>query len=122
MRVLEKHYPNSPDVIANIGAFLSMQGKSAEAIPYLAKAANLAPEDPINAWDLGRAYDRENQIALADQWYQKGLVLDKSHEKLQDAPCLYAEFVNEKLHDQPRACSMEKTSCPADEQTACHAK
>jgi tetratricopeptide (TPR) repeat protein len=124
MRVLERHFPNSPDVIANIGAFLSMQGKSAEAIPYLEKAATLAPNDPIHAWDLGRAYDRENQIALADRWYKKGLALesalasqDPSHsEQLRDAPCLYAKFVEEKLHDQPRACSLEKTNCVSDEQ------
>jgi hypothetical protein len=30
--------------------------------------------------------------------------------------------VEDKLHDQPRACSLEKTSCVPDEQTACKAK
>jgi tetratricopeptide (TPR) repeat protein len=130
MQILERHFPNSPDVIANIGAFLSMQAKSAEAIPYLEKAAALAPNDPINAWDLGRAYDGQDQTALADRWYQKGLALesalksqDKSHsEQLRDAPCLYARFVEEKLHDQQRGCSLQKASCPADEQTACKGK
>jgi len=76
MKVLDKHYPNNPDVIGNIGAFLNLLKRSEESIPYLQKAEQLAPSDPINAWDLGRAYDYANKIDLADTWYKKGLSLD----------------------------------------------
>jgi len=38
-----------------------------EAIPYLERAVKLAPYDPINAWDLGRAYDYADEVKLADE-------------------------------------------------------
>ena len=55
MKVIDKHYPDNPDVIGNIGAFLDLLKRDSEAIPYLEKAARLAPTDPINSWDLARA-------------------------------------------------------------------
>lgn len=119
MKVLDMHYPNSPDIIGNIGAFFSMLKKPTEAIPYLQKAADLAPKDPINAWDLGRAYDYTDQVPLADKWYQKGLSLDADPDRRKESSCLYAVFVEKKLHDRDRACTLEKASCSSDEQTAC---
>ena len=119
MKVLDKHYPNNPDVIGNIGAFLNMLKKTDESIPYLQKAAQLAPNDPINAWDLGRAYDYAGKIELADTWYQKGLSLDSDVERRKHSSCLYAIFVEQQLHDRARACTMEKKDCAAEEQTAC---
>lgn len=119
MKVLDKHYPDSPDIIANIGAFLLYLKRFDEAIPYLQKAAALAPEDSLNAWDLGRAYDYSNQIALADKWYQKALSLPPDRDMASDAQCLYAVFVETKLKDRTRACTLEKQSCAAKQQTAC---
>ncbi len=119
MEVLDKHYPNSPDVLGNIGAFLSMLKRPAEAIPYLQRAVQLAPEDPINVWDLGKAYDLTDQIELADKWYQKGLSLQTEKEPLSESSCLYAHFVEQKLHDRERACSLEKKDCAEENQTAC---
>ena len=121
MKVLDKHYPNNPDVIGNIGAFLNMLKKTDESIPYLQKAAQLAPSDPINAWDLGRAYDYDGKIDLADTWYQKGLSLDTDTERRKQSSCLYAIFVETKLHDPARACPMEKKDCAEERQTACAA-
>ncbi len=75
MKILDKHYPNNSDVLGNIGAFLDMMKRDTEAIPYLEKAVELAPNDPINTWDLGRAYDYAGQIKEADTWYNKALPL-----------------------------------------------
>ncbi|MGD0731546.1 MAG: hypothetical protein ABR956_09785 [Terracidiphilus sp.] len=119
MKVLDKHYPNNPDVIGNIGAFLNMLNKTDESIPYLQRAAQLAPSDPINAWDLGRAYDYAGKIEFADTWYQKGLSLDTDSERRAQSSCLYAIFVETKLRDRARACPMEKKDCDAKRQTAC---
>jgi tetratricopeptide (TPR) repeat protein len=119
MRVLDKHYPNNPDIIANIGGFLLYLKRTDESIPYLQKAVELAPQDSLNAWDLGRAYDYDGQIALADKWYQKSLSLPRDKDQENETPCLYAEFVEMKLDDRPRACTLEKQNCPADQQTAC---
>lgn len=122
LRVLDKHYPHSPDVLANIGAFLSLLGKPAESIPYLTEAVKLAPADPINAWDLGKAYDLSGQIPLADQWYQKGLALQTDPNQLSDSSCLYADFVEQKLHEAERACTLQRKNCDKDHQTACPKK
>lgn len=119
MKVLDKHYPNNPDIIANIGGFLLYLKRTGEAIPYLQKAVDLAPQDSLNAWDLGRAYDYSDQIALADKWYQKALSLPPDPDMDKDVPCLYADFVEKKLKDRNRACPLEKKSCPVKERTAC---
>lgn len=119
MQVLDKHYPNNPDVLGNIGAFLSYLKRDSDAVHYLQEAAELAPKDPINAWDLGRAYDYSGQNALADRWYQKGMSLETDSAQIKESSCLYGQFVEKKLNDRPRACEIEKKSCSVEEQTAC---
>jgi len=118
-RVLDRHYPNNSDIIANTGAFLIMEGKLADAVPYLQKAVELAPNDSINAWDLGRVYDYLDRDSLADQWYQKALGLDTDLEERKHEWCVYAGFIEVKLKDRARACALEKQNCPADQQPAC---
>ncbi len=119
MKVLDKHYPNNSDVIGNLGAFSEALKQYDEAIVYLKKAVEMAPEDSINAWDLGRAYDFGGHIEEADRWYQKGMSLERDTERRKDQSCLYAVFVEKKLKELPRACEMEKKSCGVEEQTAC---
>jgi len=118
-KVLDAHYPNNPDILGNIGAFLSMLKRDPEAIEYLKRATDLAPKDPINAWDLGREYDYAGQDALADQWYQKAISLDTDPDQRKKELCTYAGFVEKKFNDRSRACAVEKQNCPAEEQTAC---
>jgi tetratricopeptide (TPR) repeat protein len=119
MKVLDKHYPNNPDVIGNIGAFYSLLKQDKDAIPYLRRSVELAPNDPINAWDLGRELDYAGQTEEADKWYQKGIALDTDQERRKESACLYAEFVEKKLKDTKRACTLQKANCPAEKQTAC---
>lgn len=119
MRVMDKHYPNNPDILGNIGAFLSLLKKNSEALPYLQKAVDLAPNDPINSWDLGRLYDYMGQNDLADQWYKKGIALESDPERLKVSSCIYAKFVANKLNDVSLGCSLEKKSCAPDERKAC---
>lgn len=121
MQVLDKHYPNNPDILGNTGAFLSMLKRDPEAIEYLKRATNLAPNDSINAWDLGHEYDYAGQDALADQWYQKAISLDTDPEQRKGEWCLYAVFIEKKLKDPVRACTIEKQNCPNNQQTACAA-
>lgn len=118
-KVLDSRYPNNPDILGNIGAFLSMLQRDPEAIEYLKRATDLAPKDPINAWDLGREYDYAGQKTLADQWYQKALALDSNPEQRKHEWCTYAGFVEKELKDLRRACELEKQNCDASDQTAC---
>lgn len=117
--VLYKHYPNSSDIVANMGAFMAVYGNLSAAIPYLLKAVKLAPNDPINTWDLGRAYDLTNQIQLANHWYQKGLALQKGKSTYKASSCIYGHFVGKKLHDKTRACQLETANCAAKDRTDC---
>lgn len=119
MKVLDRHYPNTPDIVANIGGFLLMMKKPADAIPYLQHSVQLSPQDSLNAWDLGRAYDYTDQIGLAEKWYQKALSLPQDRDMESDVPCLYAEFVEKKLKDRTRACRLQKQNCLAEKRTAC---
>ena len=119
MRVMERHYPGNPDIIGNIGAFLSILKRDKEAIPYLEKSVQMAPADPINAWDLARAYDYAGQNEQAGEWYRKALSLDTDADRKKHDFCLYAEFIEKKLNDQPRACGLQKENCPNDARTAC---
>ena len=100
-KVLDTHYPNSPDILGNVGAFLSMLKRDPEAIEYLKRATDLAPNDPINAWDLGREYDYAGQTPLADQWYQKAISLDTDPEQRKHEWCIYAGFVREETQRPP---------------------
>jgi len=96
MRVLEKKYPNDPDVVSNIGAFLYLDKKDADALPYVKRGAELAPNDPINVWNLGRIYDHLGQQELAEKNYRKGLELEKNAAALRDKKCMFAEFLDKR--------------------------
>lgn len=117
--ILDKYYADSSDIEGNIGSFLLWLNKPAEAIPYLLKAAALAPQDATIAWNLGRSYDGDNQDAQADKWYQKSLSLETDSQQLTGEFCHYGEFVERKFRDRSRACYLEKKNCPPEERTAC---
>ncbi len=119
MRVLNKYYPNNPDILGNVGAFLSLEGKDADAIPYLQQAVKLSPGDPINTWDLAREYDYAGQVKLADQWYRTALPLQIDTKQRSEEECLYASFTEQKLHDPARACALQRQYCGPGKQTAC---
>jgi tetratricopeptide (TPR) repeat protein len=119
LAVLQKYYPNSHDVLGNIGAMYSLLKEDEKALPYLKRAVELSPEDPIDTWNLGRLYAYTDKIDLADQWYKKSLALDPDPERKRDKFCMYAEFVDKNLHDPKRACELQKSNCAPDKQSAC---
>jgi tetratricopeptide (TPR) repeat protein len=121
LEVLNKHYPDSHDVLGNIGAVHSMLKEDEQAIPYLRRAVELAPKDPIDTWNLARTYDYAEKTELADQWYQKALTLEPDSAKRHQSTCIYAGFVEKKLHDSKRACELQRSACPANEHPACSA-
>ena len=121
LEVLNKHYPDSHDVLGNMGAINLVLRHDDQGIAYLRRAAELAPNDPIDAWNLGRAYDYAEKIELADQWYKKGLALDSDSTRRQHSTCIYAGFVGSKLHDAKRACEIQRANCPVNQQSACSA-
>lgn len=121
MRVLDKHYPNSADILGNIGGFLFWLKKPAEAIPYLQKAVVLDPKDEASAWNLARSYDLSDSPVKAEEWYERALKLQTDPAQRKESTCLYAQFLEKQVQQFARACPMEKENCPAAKQTACGA-
>jgi len=121
LEVLNRHYPDSHEVLGNIGAAHTMLREDEQAIPYLRRAVELAPDDPIDTWNLARTYDYTDKLELADQWYKKALTLESDAERKRESACIYATFVQDKLHDSKRACELQRANCPTDHQSACSA-
>jgi tetratricopeptide (TPR) repeat protein len=119
--ILNAHYPDSHDVIGNIGAFYSKLKQPDKSLPYLQKAVELAPNDALDNWNLGHALDVANQTSEADKFYSKALTLDPDSKQMPGSKCLYAQFVQNKLQDKERACQLQKTDCETERQTACAA-
>lgn len=119
LKVLDANFLNNHEVVANIGSVLAMQEKDDEALVYMERAVRLAPEDPLNTWNLARLYDYTGKLELADTWYQKALRLESDPEKRRAGACLHAEFVETKLKDRKRACELQKANCPENKRTAC---
>jgi tetratricopeptide (TPR) repeat protein len=120
LKVLEKHYPDSHLVLGNFGAVFSLLKEDDQAEDYLKRAVKLAPTDPIDNWNLARLYDFTGKTELADEQYQKAIPLETEPARLRDEKCMYAKFVETKLHDPNRACPLEKASCEPKDQTACN--
>ena len=120
--VLEKHYPGSHEVLGNIAAVHMAQGEFDQGLSYLQKALKIAPDDPIDVWNVARAYDLAGKTEQAEQWYPKALALDPDESRRKANTCLYAEFVEKKLLNAARACELQRENFPAIEQTACPAK
>jgi tetratricopeptide (TPR) repeat protein len=120
--VIDKHYPNSHDVVGNIGAFHNMLNEPEKALPYLRRAVELAPDDPVDVWNLGWTYDHLGKPDEADKWLSKSISLDPIGKGTPGRNCLYAEFVENKLKDKERACKLEIESCEKERQVACASK
>jgi len=123
LNVLDKHYPNSNEVLGNIAVCYMIQKKDKEALQYLQRAVAVAPNDEIDVWNMGRENDFIGNNKEADIWYQKAIALPQNQEKRKDKLCLYGIFVDTKLGDKKRACKLEKNNCTeAKDKSACVVK
>ena len=113
--VLDRHFPNSNEVLGDYAAAYGMLKQFNKAIAYAQRAVALAPNDPIDVWNLGRMYDGAGQTAEADKWLQKALAMQSDAERR----CYYAHFIEGKVHDRKRACQMEKADCEQNDRSAC---
>jgi tetratricopeptide (TPR) repeat protein len=124
LKVLERSFPNDHLVVGNLAAMYILLKEDENAIAYLLRAVELAPDDPIDTWNLARFYDVTEKIDLAERWYPMALSLDHDLDRKKENACLYARFVGSKLKDPKRACEIQKnngceqTSCPQAGNTA----
>ncbi len=118
-RVLVRQWPNDHRTVGNLGAFLLALKKDDEALLYLRKAVELAPNDSIDNWNLGRVFDFTGNQDDAELLYRKALALEKHAETIEENSCLFAHFLDEKRHKQDEACKLEKEHCPKGKREAC---
>ncbi len=110
--VLDRLYPDDHRVAGNLSAAYAMLEQDEEALAWASKAVKLAPDDPIDNWNLARTYDYTGKPALADAAYQKSLAL-QTGEQRKRSTCIYAEFVHSKKQDRQGACKLQKEAgCP----------
>jgi Flp pilus assembly protein TadD len=72
----------------------------------------LAPDDPIDTWNLARIHDYMGKPELADAAYERSLALQTGEQRCRST-CAYADFVQTKKNDAKRACEQQKEAgCP----------
>ncbi|MBW2273947.1 MAG: tetratricopeptide repeat protein [Deltaproteobacteria bacterium] len=110
LRVLETVHPLDHRIVANLGAFHSILGRNDEALEYAQRAVALAPDDPLNRWNLAQLYDRRSEFELADKSFRQALDLLQDTDP--EALCRYADFIADRLDDPNRACDYALLECP----------
>jgi tetratricopeptide (TPR) repeat protein len=120
--VLEKHYPNNSNIIGNIGAFHNMLKQWDLGLPYVRKAAEMHPTDPIDTWNLGWTLDHLGQLEEANKWMALSLQLDPKGANVPERNCLYGKFLVTKMKKVEAGCKTVKANCEAGDQVVCKAR
>jgi len=109
--VLAKHFPESHDVVGNMGAFHDMLKEWDLGLPFLRKAVELEPDDAIDTWNLGWALDHVGQEDEANKWMSASLKLASAPESLNERRCLYGRFLIVKRKQTVQGCALIRKSC-----------
>jgi Flp pilus assembly protein TadD len=117
LRVLLKRYPDDHEVVGNMGAFLQELGRTDEALTFLRRAVELAPEDAYDNWNLGHALAKSDPAA-AEVHLRKGLARAKADDRA-SMSCKLGHFLEEKRGNPAEACALEKRGCDKDDHSAC---
>jgi len=110
--VLEKLHPDDRRVARGLSVGYAMLERDEDAIAWGKKAVKLAPDDPVDHWNLARVYDFSGNAALADAEYRRSLALRTGADRKQST-CIYTEFLADRKKDKKRACELQKQAgCP----------
>lgn len=122
---LDKHYPNNPDILGNIGSFHNMLGQWEEGLPFVRRAVELRPGDPIDNWNLGWSLAHLHRNSEATGWMQKSITLpqtDESTASLPERRCLYGKFLVKEMADKAHGCPLVLKNCAEpDDRKSCTA-
>ncbi|MFT3916562.1 MAG: tetratricopeptide repeat protein [Anaeromyxobacteraceae bacterium] len=109
-RVLDRHFPDDHTIISNMGAALTMLQRDAEALDCFQRAVVLAPDDPVDNWNLARLKDYMGKTDEADAAYAHALELEPNASVRNRNSCVYADFIEKKKGDRKRACEVRKAA------------
>ena len=119
LKRLNAAFPGTREINANLGVVLLMLQRGSDALPYLKKAYEMGPQDPLDNWNLARYHDLFGVPEEAEPLYQKALSLQKDPATLKDWWCVYAGYLEAKRHEMDRACELQKQYCSQEYVTAC---
>jgi Flp pilus assembly protein TadD len=110
-RVLEKRAPNDHRVVGGVGVFLISLKREDEGLRYLTRAVELAPDDAIDTWNLGRFHDRHGDRKSAEPLYRRAVSLEKDPERHQDMACNVGRFLAGDPATRPEGCALADKAC-----------
>ncbi len=105
-RILARRWPDDHRILGSLAGGLAMLKRDAEALEAAQRAVQLAPDDPIDAWNLARIYDHGGKDALADAAYARALALDRDPASRRSKLCLVARFLETKRRSPLRAAAL----------------
>ncbi len=105
LRVLEKRYPGDHRVAGNIGTLLLSLKRDEEGLPYLRRAVELAPDDAIDTWNLGRFHEKHGDAASAEPLYRRAVSLEKEPARRQDMACNLGRFLANRPATRAEGCA-----------------
>ena len=111
MRVLENRYPTDHRIVGNVGTFLIALKRDDEGLPYLRRAVELAPNDAIDAWNLGRFHEKHGDPLNAERMYRRAVSLEKNAERHQDMACNLGRFLATQGATHEEGCALAAGQC-----------
>ncbi len=94
LTLLDKRYPDNPDVLGHLGMIHFFQDDIATAETLLSRGIALSPDNASLIWNLARIYEIKNENGKAKISYEKALSLVSDDDESAGAMhCLYAHFL-----------------------------
>lgn len=78
-------FPQSYDIISNLGAQLVAANRYTEGLPQLERALGLQPSSTIALNNLGLAYSKNNDYARAVDFWNRSLAIDPRQPRIREA-------------------------------------
>lgn len=105
-------HPDDHRLYGNLAGMYAMLEQDDKAFEYGRKAVQMAPKDPVNAWNLARSLDYAKNYEEADVYYARSLVLENEKGQVNKMrQCAYAEFLRERKNDMQKLCSPAYRGC-----------
>jgi tetratricopeptide (TPR) repeat protein len=117
--ILYKYYPDNSDVIGNLGAFYNMLKEWDKGLPYVRRAAEMHPTDPLDTWNLGWTLNHLGQMDEADHWMRISIQLPNQDEQGKERGCLYGQFLVAKRNQKVEGCKFVMKNCEQDDRKEC---
>lgn len=116
VNVIEKKYPNDPDIQNLIGNVYHFSGNEDKFLSQLMEAAKLDPKNPTNFYNIGVLYGDKGDVAKAKEYYEKAIQIDPNYKNAYNNIALliikpedeYVEIINKNLGSSAKEKALYK--------------